>query len=583
MFKVAFAEFKKILSKPGIYILSILLAVILVLGVFVYKPTVYESTAYVLNGNTYLEKYTDFIGGQNYGKKAEADKNLSDAVSLVSAYTITDSKGSYTQKEYIEKLVDIYEEKYDIYYNYAFYTDPYPDEELKNAKKATEDSLLALSDAIDEAFLKSAKGSFTLLTSSSNYDTYKAIIKDALIWANMTVNKSATGEEQYTLADHFALYEANYKQQLENIINAFIYPTLSKEFISNYATVAENTKLNTMHTRLNNILADMLEGTQNNVEADEMDRLANLYTDTVDTYVNLVKNELICHAFDYVKTGKQLDVKYLSAYSDYDSNSLLMRYSYIFDHDSTVNDYARPLTIGLSSNTDTNAYDYAYFVLRLFSFVIIVYAVMTACHSIAGEIKEGSMRYFAIRPVSRGNIYFGKLFAITILSLILIIFSGVISLCVGGAVYGLDSGLILTIFNGSTAITMHPIAMIAIYLVSLLLELIVYTSIAMLFSSILKSDLFAVTIALVLYLINTLLPIFVQGANTWLAFYPFSHISLYALFGSSIYAISNNFYNLLLGAKVFAGTNIILTLCVILVITVVTNIVAVTVFKNKEL
>ena len=43
MFKVISAEIKKILSKPSIYILALILAAILVLGVFIYNPTIQES------------------------------------------------------------------------------------------------------------------------------------------------------------------------------------------------------------------------------------------------------------------------------------------------------------------------------------------------------------------------------------------------------------------------------------------------------------------------------------------------------------------------------------------------------------
>jgi len=86
-----------------------------------------------------------------------------------------------------------------------------------------------------------------------------------------------------------------------------------------------------------------------------------------------------------------------------------------------------------------------------------------------------------------------------------------------------------------------------------------------------------------LYLINILLPMFVQGSNTWLAFYPFSHLSVYALFGSSVFAVQGNFFNLLFGAKVYAGTHAALTFSLILIITIVIGTIAVKIFKKKEL
>jgi ABC-2 type transport system permease protein len=98
---------------------------------------------------------------------------------------------------------------------------------------------------------------------------------------------------------------------------------------------------------------------------------------------------------------------------------------------------------------------------------------MLACHTIAGEIKDGSIRYMAIRPVSRTELYFGKLLAIVILTSILIVFSGVVSLIVGGIIYGFNTFNILTIFNGSTAIVIHPIIMMLIFLFSLIIESVI--------------------------------------------------------------------------------------------------------------
>ena len=388
-------------------------------------------------------------------------------------------------------------------------------------------------------------------------------------------------------------YEDRFKDSFINSINNFKYPTLSDEFIEDYTANVEGTKYFTINARMQEIIADIYElrdlaqsnsDTNQSISSkDEMLRLINLYVNTADTFINLVNYELLSNAFSAVDTNDQLDLMYLANQSQYNSNSLLIRYTYLFENNKTENDFAHPLTIGVTSNHETNAYDYAYFILRLFSFIIIVYAVMTACHSIAGEIKEGSMRYLAIRPVGRIKLFFGKLLAILLMSIIMILFSAIVALCVGGAVYGFESLKILTIFNGSTAMTMHPIVMLLVYLLSMFLELAVYASIAMLLSCLFKSDLFAVTIMLVLYLINTLLPVFAGGINSWLAYYPFSHISLYSLFGSSNYALSDNFLNILLGAKVYAGTNIGLTISVTLLFIIIANVLGSILFKKKEL
>ena len=112
MFKIISAELKKIVSKPGIYILSVLLAIILVLGVFIYKPTVSQSKQFELQGSTFLEKYDDFAHSSNAGKKAESLTELESAIESINNYTI-DSE--YTQEEYINSLIAKVDSNYTLY------------------------------------------------------------------------------------------------------------------------------------------------------------------------------------------------------------------------------------------------------------------------------------------------------------------------------------------------------------------------------------------------------------------------------------------------------------------------------------
>lgn len=586
MFKVISAEIKKIVSKPGIYILAILLAVILILGTFIYDPKVNETEVVTLQGSTYTQKYNDFTGGgnANAGLKAEVKTKVDNAVKSVNNYNIIFNGETYSQEKYINLLVSKFEDCYNAYQDSA--NDDSDETYISNtARPNVISSLKNLNTAIEQAILNSKDGSYSIITSTDNYETYKTAYKNSLAWAEIKVSKQ-------NLNAHILDFKIKYKDVLLNSISNFKYPALSAVFVKDFTSIETGSKLAILNERLNNINIEIETYYQKAVvnannddinTAGKMDELANLYLNTANTFVNLVKYELLTKAFSTLSTNEQLKALNLSSYSKYDCNSLLIRYDYLFENNKNATDYNRPLTIGMASGDDISAYDYSYFVLRLFSFVIIVYAIMAACHSIAGEIKEGSMRYFAIRPVSRTKLFLGKWLSILLMSIILIIFSAIISLSVGGAVYGFNSHTILTIFNGTTALTLHPLGMIGVYLLSMLLELMIYSALAMLLSTLFKSDLLSVTILLVFYLINTLLPMFIQGANTWLSFYPFSHISLYSLFGSSIYAVSGDFFNLMLGAKVYAGTHIALTISIITILIIGLSALAIKVFKNKEL
>lgn len=587
MFKVISAEIKKMLSKPGIYILAVLLAIILILGAFIYHPTVYEDTTISLNGNDFMVKYSSFENGN----KVEADKLVDNTTSNILSYTIVEDAKTLTYKEKITNLkstFDMWLEDYRSSQQSSLGSDKIT-EYKNNVVNALKDLKDAVTKGVENSKLENA---FTILTTEENYTLFIDTINDAMAQMDVDVDKDSNG-----VAGVCKIYDDKYKKIINGCLNSLIYPTLSEEILSKYNSTEENSRLTIIKSRLAAI-SDKITSLHDEVVKDEtgklsyqksyidnLEKYANQYINVCKDYGNLVRYELLSNAFSFVSATDELKLYYFKSndYTSYNIKTNLMKYNYLFEQNKTDYDFAHPLTIGVASNHEINAYDYAYFSLKLFSFVIIVYAVMSACNCIAGEIKEGSMRYYAIRPVSRTNIYLGKILSIIIMSAILIVFSTIIALAVGGAVYGFDSLNILTIFNSSTIVTFHPIVMIIIFALSLLAELIVYTSIAMLLSCLFKSDLLAVTLMLVLYLVNTLLPVFVRGANSWITFYPFSHISLYALFGSSIYAIKNDFLNRLLGAKIYVGSSLLVYLIVVLAIVLITNIIAIVRFKKKEL
>jgi len=587
MFKIISAEFKKILSKPGIYILSILLAIILVFGVFIYNPKVEESNNLKFSQTNFLDKYAHFIGddatNKTTGIKVEADKTVALSIENINKYLIASTDGKISQKEHINALLEDIDDNFNEYLDCSYYTNGFDSTIIKTRNDLVK-SFENLNSAISSANVNAANGSYSIVMTKTTYSDYTKKFKDVLAWANTEV-------KQEDLSAHCNTYKTKLKDDFLETIDKFIYPKLSADFISTYTTNSDGSKLNTLNNRLSTIMKEINEHVEiaesdasKNIQlSNKMNELAQQYVDTCTTFSDLIKYELIINALDNLSTTQQIDAMYLSDYSFYNCKSLLIRNRYLFDENKSENNFANPLSIGVTSNNDINAYDYAYFVLRLFSFVIIAFAIMSACNTIAGEIKDGSMRYLAIRPVSRIKILFGKFFSILILSTILSIFSAIIAVCVGGAVYGFASAKILTIFNGASAITMHPIVMIVIYVISMLLELTVYMSIALMLSCLIKSDLLSVTLMLAFYLINSLLPVFVQGVNSWLTFYPMSHISLYSLFGSSLYAISGNFLNALLGAKVYATTSIVLTAVIVPILIAISLFVANRIFKNKEL
>lgn len=588
MLKVIKAELKKMVSKPGIFILAAFLAVILVLGVFLYRPDVRK---YDVEQHSY-EMFQFEAAGND---KELADAQLANATKAVNSYFIQEdeNKISYYVKMYGEDGNGGLWKRYN---------ETCKDMQVKakddNAQQFVDDFLSVLNN-INSTITTAVNGSGDLahliLASQTNYAKYTALYKSIVSSTNAD---GVFSKEGLTLEEKINKYRTEYQSSFESVIASFKFPTISDSLLKKYTDAdTKDTNLNIINKRLDELNAAILktEEDYNNTPNNEankkkLDELtakyinqANLYRNTVNVYYNLVKYELMSNAFSFVNTSERFDLMNLSDQTEYNSDTQLIKYTYLFNNNKTDRDYSNPLAVGSTITDKVTAYDYTFFILKLFSFIIIAYAIMSSCGAIAGEIKDGSMRYYAIRPINRNNILFGKLLAISIMSAIILVFSTIIAMCVGTGVYGWTNLNILTIFNGSHAIVMHPLGMIALFMLSFIIEMLVYSSLAFLLSSLLKSDLLASTLMLLIYLINIILPVFAGGMNSWLAFYPFSHISLFALFGSSIVITGNDMLSTLLKVNVYASTSLIPMLVVTIILIVVPIFFAGRIFKRKEL
>ena len=214
MFKVISAELKKIVSKPGIYILAILLAVILVLGVFIYKPTVYENTNYTLAGNTFMEKYTNYSVD---GRKKEADAYISTTSNIINMYYIDDNNYKTT----INNQIDEFNQSYKNYKD-CMYTDA-SEITINNLKNNLIESLEKLNSTIFTGLENNKQGCYAIVTTEKNYKTYSSTYSNILALFKTNSDIESVCNE----------YKNKYQDSFKDCLNKFYYPTLSNEIIDN--------------------------------------------------------------------------------------------------------------------------------------------------------------------------------------------------------------------------------------------------------------------------------------------------------------------------------------------------------------
>ena len=574
MNKVIGFELKKMVSRPGIYILAILLAILLTVTAFIYKPTEEKKVYNKLDGNTLISIDADFNNNykSSYNKLVDDYYLLANKVNLISA-------DEY--KENINTLLNIYLEDCENFNNKAtnvMYSDADKQNALDKIHNNTQTgSMDVLYSKILELIGKDEDKYYPISMLNYEYINFISSFYKILVFIS-NKNYTEIAKELFN----------NCNPQLKSNINKIKYPDYSND-IKNY--LAEGMYYTTTIERLNNLSAEMKElvsKTNDDSQANENINYIKEYNDkfneyrfVCELYCNMLQTDLNLGLLSCYGTSNKINVKFFDGVSYYEQEELKTRYNYYFKNNKTENQFANALSFDYASNEKANGYDYTYFALSIFSVILIAFAITMASHSIAGESNEGTMRFLSIRPVTRGKILVGKFFAIAIMTFIMLIFSSLASFIVGAFTFGLNSANILTVINATKVVIMHPALSLTIFVLSQYLILLVYTSIAMLLSSFLKSDLLALVLTLLVYVVNLLLPIFFD-ASSFLRFNPFTNINLYAFVGAGTRS-AKTIIGKMFTSVVYSGTTIWLSSIYIAIFLIVLNMLAVYAFKKREL
>ena len=577
MNKIIGFELKKLVSKPGIYILAVLLALLLTVSAFIYNPKEKEVEYHKLDGGTVLEVSTDFYS--NY--KPNLDKTVNTVLTL--ATEISNNSYIDLQNEIVSKLNYFLSTctTYSDIANSAGTTDNTNNTNLQVIHNNNETGSLDVLYSTIKTYLGNTENKYFKIAIEkedfANLDTEVAVLKSKIITASQSKDYQT-----------FANVLNKTVPTIKNLINSIHYPNYSNivtKFVEtgNYYSVTIERRqivLNKMNELTEQAKADNnFNTTKSNINK-YMD-LFNEYKilgDIYDTLFNTATNLVLMEDFGVDSLN---NIKFLQNNNYYAQKELNTKYTYYIENDSNENCYATPLSFDFTSNQKINGYDYTYFIISIFSVILIVFAVMFASYAIAGEAKDGTMRFVAIRPISRTSIILGKFFAISIMSLIILLFGSLVSFIVGGAVFGIESNNILTVINSTKVSVIHPVLSLLIFIGSLYLQLLVYVSISMMLTSFIKSDLLTFIITILVYILNMMLPLFF-GTSSWLRFNPFVSINLYAYAGGGT-IVSDTILGKLFTPLVYTGGSLILSVIYIISMIVIFNAISIYGFKKREL
>ena len=586
-FRIVKGELFKIFLRPGIFIMTGFLVLILAIAPVLFNPNERTDLLFTLSGNNVTEKVNSF-NTQKIELLSSIDKEKANI-----DYFLDLPTGENPLKELNYIVYNETAEYYGIISSYKSYINAYTESSLREDMSYVYNNSRVLINKLTD--LKTKLKEFiedvsipAILISQDNYDNLISNIDDFVKTLEKTDNKSIDSHE-----------------------NAIAYIN-NKEFLTEIKNSIANIKLSSYSkTNLENLIANYYESATNSTDGIlmqiENDLLQYVNSIPVDEY-NLSKRikDIEDYAKKYyyksinisslLKEGLLLDVT--KNYSDSEISQYIgfenfIRYEHqenyaknqlMFEKNTTIDMYATPFAFNTESTTETNYYDYMYFVLELFSIVLIVYGVVLAAGMIASEQTNGTLKMLAIRPYSRNKIALGKLFTTMLFVTIFILLSALISMIIGIIMFSGEVLPVLAVFNGTSAFVVSPALLFVIYLICLWLKVLLFVLIAFAISTLFRSHAGAVIISVLIY-IMTMLATFLAGGQNWLKYIPFVNFDLYKYFGGS-YILQHNssdILNNLFVSPVFSDTSILYSSIIMAGFIIIMNLIIYGVFKNRDI
>ncbi len=526
IFRLAAAEFNKIFYRPSIFILTALLIVTLVLTNLLYSPS-QNTTKLSYSGQSVSVVYQEFHSSTNTINKSSIDN------SIETLYNQIEDQFSSIERD--DKLSNLQNRVYEIH---SYITNDLREDQI-SASTGGSESFIAIFNELKQmcsalmsylATLQSETLNFYLTV--NNYNTIYNEIEDLYDAIPQNFDAYRTVEDFIDLANSirrgFPLSSS--RQIVANLQDLSIDPDIYYELIQTYYTNAKLTLNDVYNAQIETFLDEHFESTDEE-DIKQMNEYIAEYYSYADMNMTVLENK-----FMLLRIGDKsdTDLENLIGYTEvskYALNEQNTIYDYLLENEDFEYNYLTSFNFNVASGATSNAYDYTVYTMQILSVLIIVFTIFYACSSIAGDQTSGTMKMIAIRPYTRNKLFAGKYLSCVMFGIMLMLISTVASFVVGIIMYGLPMSSCLVVFNSSSIISIHPILLLLLYLLSLFVNLLFYISLAMLICLLFKSNTLSVFLTTIIYAAQIVLSGLV--GSVWLKYTPFGHFDLFKYFGNS--------------------------------------------------
>lgn len=565
MFKICSLEIKKLLSRIEFYIFITLLAGVLIVSAFVFKPEVRKDTSIKIAGETVNEVYDKF--NKIDGIKESLNASINNVTSSAEVYIKTDVKS-----EINILFKDLDNNCFNFNDKLNTISTPAKQELVKGIIVKLENLATTINNYLE--YTKNQTEYYILVTEYDYTALYSTI--------NLIRNNFSADNYAEMASNYCDVYSTQLKSNLSKLIYPELKETASQYRLNSHLNHITTLRLDEINQKIINLNTDCLQDNALNnstIMKNKITTLINNYINVVNLYTEGYSSAMCSKALSGLNNSTRKDLIGYSNVLLHEQEDKAIINEYCILHNLNPENYSKELSASHTSNYTKNSYDYSYFAISMIAILVTIFAIYMS--SVLTNDNIGKLRMIAIRPIKRSKIFFGKYLATILVSLTALLISLGIAITIGGFKFGFDTNNILMVINSQFVVIMHPMIAIAIYMFSLLIIVAIYTALALTLTTFIKNKFIVLSVILAFYVFNTTLPIFFD-VYSWLRFYPFANINLMAFFSGNRLT-NNSVIAKLFNSEIYFGMNIWISLSYILIITTLVLAIGKIMFRKKDL
>lgn len=600
MFRLFKAELKKIFLKPSIFVVTGLLIFMLAASTFMYKPATRNNDIVSYSGESgqtvswYYSKFTNGGSSQSEQSKTYFDSELvSVEENVINFYESPNNSVEKINNAWLavkQKYASVTTEDNLSAYNFMGAYSLWSSQKGTSSEEAAFNNLVTVA----ESYLTTLKQFKTTYHDAINTEIPTILsTTDVTSFIDMYVTQingyfSNNDDDKYGyILKH--INNLNSKISIDNQLSTIMAFEPTTELIAslddNYVKEAKkrcNSGDNDLIDQMDAYVSG--QGVSSSTDLSTIKSLVTQYKNTIENACNIIRYSVKVSAMQKYTAIDITKYSGFEKYNYYEYKEKLSKMQYLFSTNTYDYEYADPFSIVQPSNQEPNAYDFSYYALRFCSFFIIVYIVVLAAGTIAGEQSAGTLKLLAIRPYSRRKLLTAKILSILAIAGILLFVSSVASLVVGGVYFGLSSAPILATFNATTTFVISPVLLYLIAFLTMFIEISFYALLSVFISTVFKSSTGSISVSTLIFFVSLILNVVATNVPA-LSFIPFTNVSWFKYFGSAFLSNANGyaFDQSVLTPTVFAGSSFWFSFGITTVCTAIIVYVTYLLFKRRDI